>query len=67
MTLILGPFVKFICGSCGRKIERQISARRASQEIEELRDGPKLYCAFCERFPSDQQREDWRAARKVVT
>lgn len=63
MPIVRGPFVKFKCGSCGRWIERAISARRASQDISDLCDGPKLYCAPCERWPSDRQKADCAAAR----
>ena len=47
MTKVSEPFVKFDCAGCGREIDRQISARRARADIDELRDGPPLYCAEC--------------------
>jgi hypothetical protein len=47
MTWISNPFVRFKCASCEREIERQILARRADDEINELRDGPPLQCAEC--------------------
>jgi predicted RNA-binding Zn-ribbon protein involved in translation (DUF1610 family) len=47
VTKVSEPFVKFDCAGCGREIDRQISARRARSDIDELRDGPPLYCAEC--------------------
>jgi hypothetical protein len=48
MTWISQPFIKYRCEGCGNKIERQIRAKKAEQEISDLRDGPPLYCAQCE-------------------
>lgn len=48
MARVSEPFVHFDCSRCGRTIERQIIARRARKEIDELRDQPALYCAECE-------------------
>lgn len=45
--MIRGPYIKFKCVKCGREIERQISAHRAVQELDELRDEKGLTCAEC--------------------
>lgn len=58
MSIIRGPFIKFKCGGCGRWIERNISARRAAQELSDLCDGAQLYCAPCEQWPSERQKAD---------
>lgn len=47
MTWVRGPYVKFKCAKCSREIERLINARRAAQEIDELRDDGALICAEC--------------------
>ena len=47
MTWVNNPFVRFKCAKCSREIERQISAKRAAAEIDEMRDGPALVCAEC--------------------
>jgi DNA-directed RNA polymerase subunit RPC12/RpoP len=47
MTQISGPYIKFKCAKCSREIERQINARRALQEIDELRDERGMTCAEC--------------------
>jgi DNA-directed RNA polymerase subunit RPC12/RpoP len=47
MALISGPYIKYKCAKCGREIERQISARRAVQDIDELREEKGMVCAEC--------------------
>lgn len=47
MAWVKGPFIRFKCVKCGNIIERQINARRAVEEMEELREDRGLVCACC--------------------
>lgn len=47
MAEIRGPYIRYKCTKCGNQIERQISARRAVQEIDEMRDDRGMVCAEC--------------------
>ncbi len=58
MTIIRGPFVKYQCGNCFRWIERQISAKRAAQELSDLCDDPQLYCAICEASRAERRADE---------
>lgn len=47
MQRIRGPFVEYECAKCGHTVQRQINARRAVKELDELRDERGLVCAGC--------------------
>lgn len=47
MAEITGPYIRYKCAKCGNRIERLISARRAREEMDEMRDDRGMVCAEC--------------------
>ena len=44
---VRGPFLKYNCSECGHEITYKVSPKRIEQELEEMKEREKRFCAMC--------------------
>ena len=54
MAEVYGPYVKVRCSRCRDLIEARITAKRAVQNIDDIKDTPRWLCALCSSFEASE-------------
>jgi DNA-directed RNA polymerase subunit RPC12/RpoP len=58
VTHVRGPYAEYVCYGCARWIWTRLRTSKPTEDMDEMRDRPFMYCAECaQQFNADEKEK----------